>query len=866
MIQFVAWFITITFIGLAIFPITFRFFPKLHDRGYAFSRILGLLLWGIVFWLFSTFQLLPNDLYGAWLAFFVIVIISILCLRKGQWKDLIGWVKKNYKTVITIEVVFLAAFALWSVVRAANPNITATEKPMELAFINAILKSPHFPPNDPWLSGYSISYYYLGYVLIALMIRVTGVTSAVGYNLAGALWFALSAIAAFGIVHNLIHAFVKKADPDSKKAGFSLGGLLGPFFVLIVSNLEGFLEVLYSNGLFWKAGADGTLQSKFWTWLGILDLNTAPSAAPSLIPTRWMWWWRASRVVGQSDLLGNSREIIDEFPFFSYLLADLHPHVLAMPFAMLTIVIGLNFYLKWRQQDLKIFKLREWIRTGEFWLTAVIFGSLGFLNTWDFPIYVAFFAAVFALVRFQQLGDFWKRLWDFIRIILVFIFIGVVLFLPFYISFQSQAGGILPSLEFFTRNVHFWIMFAPLLIPIAIWLLWEVFRKDSRPAFRSGFVFTISVILILFIGSWMMGWVLSSMSGWAQKLQNSTSTFLFSFTQRLSTVGNGFNNIHSLVPQNTLLIGSLVERLKAPGTVLILGILIFLIWSLLGRETKSAEPLTNNTEEKHLLEKQVTHKDRGFLALLVFLGAGLTLIPEFFYLKDQFGWPINTYFKFYFEAWIFWGLAAGIASYILFSKLKNWKFIGFSILWVVLILMSLVYPVLSSYNKTNNFKPSEFTLDGLQYRQQYNSDEEAGIAWLRQATYGVVAEAVGGEYSDYARVSTESGLPTVLGWPGHEIQWRGGNTEIGNRESDIRTVYQNSDWATVETILKQYNIRYIFIGTPELQKYAPDENSMQTMLNKFHNHLALVFQSGSVEIFEYQLNLTPTGNINGQTQ
>lgn len=867
MIQFIGWYFTVTVIGLLIFPITFLFLPKLHDRGYAFSRVIGLLLWGICFWFLSTFQVLPNDLFGALFAFLVLLIISGLCLRKNRWREMIAWMRRNLRLIILIEILFLVSFALWAVVRAANPDIANTEKPMELAFINAILRSPHFPPNDPWLSGYSISYYYLGYVLIALLVRVTGVTAGVGYNLAGALWFALTSLAAFGVVHNVVHAFIKKPNENARQKELSLGGLLGPLFVLIVSNLEGFLEVLHSMGLFWKPGSDGELTSKFWEWLGILDLNKAPSATRSIIPTRWMWWWRASRIVGQSDLLGNAKEIIDEFPFFSYLLADLHPHVLAIPFGILAIAVALNFYLKLKQEQSSQFKIRQWVRTPGFWLTAIIFGSLGFLNTWNFPIYIAFFSAVFALARYQELSDFWRRLWDFLRLFLLLVATGVLIFIPFYISFQSQAGGILPSLEFFTRNVHFWLMFAPLLVPIGAWLIWENFNKKTRPEWGSGITFTAMILILLFISSWFMGWMLSSLPGWATTMQQSSSGFLVRLSQKISEIGIGFGSVHGFVSGQTLLLGALLERIKAPGTVLSLGILVILVWSLLGRKTTKKEEKPVAHIEVKSGKVITTTGDIGFILLLIFLGAGLTLIPEFFYLKDQFGWPLNTYFKFYFEAWIFWGLAAAIATYALFTGLKKYKLAIFSSIWVILICMSLIYPVLSTYAKTNNFKPESFTLDGLHYRQKMNADEEAAIEWLKQAEFGIIAEAVGGQYSEYARVATETGLPNVLGWPGHEIQWRGGADEIGTREADIQAIYQNNDWLTVEKILRQYNIRYVFVGFLEIQKYAPDDISLENMKNKFNQHLAIAFRNATVIVYEYRgeiLSNTLPGDGTGQ--
>ena len=85
--------------------------------------------------------------------------------------------------MVSVEALFLLAFAAWAFVRAANPEAVGTEKPMELAFINAILRSPAFPPHDPWLSGYAISYYYFGYVLVAMLAKTGGTSGGVAFNL-----------------------------------------------------------------------------------------------------------------------------------------------------------------------------------------------------------------------------------------------------------------------------------------------------------------------------------------------------------------------------------------------------------------------------------------------------------------------------------------------------------------------------------------------------------------------------------------------------------------------------------------------------------------------------------------------------------
>lgn len=147
-------------------------------------------------------------------------------------------------------------------------------------------------------------------------------------------------------------------------------------------------------------------------------------------------------------------------------------------------------------------------------------------------------------------------------------------------------------------------------------------------------------------------------------------------------------------------------------------------------------------------------------------------------------------------------------------------------------------------NKTNSFKPTQWTLDGNAYIQTITPDEALAMNWLKKAPMGVLAEAVGGSYKgEFARVSTQSGLPAVLGWPGHEWQWRGGGTEIGNREPEIRTLYETDSWFEALAIIEKYNIRYIYVGNSELNTY-------QVNTSKFEPYLKAAYQNGTVTIYE----------------
>ena len=121
-------------------------------------------------------------------------------------------------------------------------------------------------------------------------------------------------------------------------------------------------------------------------------------------------------------------------------------------------------------------------------------------------------------------------------------------------------------------------------------------------------------------------------------------------------------------------------------------------------------------------------------------------------------------------------------------------------------------------------------------------DEKSAVTWLQEASLGTLVEAVGGSYTGYARISTHSGQPALLGWPGHEVQWRGGGAEMGSRQEDIRLLYETNDWEQAEDIIRRYGIDYIFVGQLESTTY-------RVIADKFIQNLIPVFQQGEVAVF-----------------
>ncbi|HXD11548.1 MAG TPA: DUF2298 domain-containing protein [Anaerolineales bacterium] len=803
MSSFFSWYILITLLGWITFPLTYKLFPALSERGYTLARAFGLLIWGYIFWLFASLGLAQNDMGGLLLGLVVLGGLSAWAYFTPPAAQLIDWLKDNKKLIITTEILFLIAFGFMAFVRSANPEIVGTEKPMELMMINGVLNSPNFPPRDLWLSGYSISYYFFGYVMTSMLAMFTGVPATMAFNLMIALIFGLSAVGAYGILYNLLAIRSNENDsPSAPRHTFS--SLLAPLFLLILSNVEGFLEVLHARGFFWKDGPN------FWKWLDIMDLRDAPAQPLAWAPERYYWWWRASRVVQDYELNGTWRETIDEFPAFSYILGDLHPHVLSMPFVLLAVALALNIFLGgWRGNINLYFGELRISKTG-FFVSALMLGGLAFLNTWDILIAGALIVFSYMLAQVKESGWGWERIEDILLLGIPVMVTAYVMYLPFFIGFDSQAGGFIPNFMFPTRGAQLWVMWGTLFVPLFAYLLY-LWGKRTSANWRAGIFSALGLVVVLLAAMFTLGFL-------GLKLKPDLVNSIVA-AQELTTGG--------------FVAASMTRRLTYIGALITMLVLLIPTLSFLFR--------TEDESKDH--SSAFSLQPSAFNLLLIVLGSLLIIGPDFVYLSDNFGYRINTVFKFYYQAWIVLSLAASYGTIVMLRNLRNRWDIPFIFVLMIILGIGLIYPVLGFYTKTNGFKPpSGYTLDDFDRVQRENPDEAAAMLWLRSAPDGVVAEAVGGAYSAYARVSIYTGLPTVLGWGNHEGQWRDGSLQ-GSRAQDMETLYSSPDWVTAQDIIKRYNIRYIYIGSLERTTYPVSEE-------KFNLFLKPVFQQGVVTIYE----------------
>lgn len=828
-LQIFLWYLALTAIGLICLPLSHKVFNALSDKGYIFSRTLGLFLWGFIFWLLSNMKVIMNTTAGILVSLGILAGISAFVLYKISWQTFWLQIRSQKRMIINIEAIFAIAFLAMALFRAINPDIIGTEKPMELAFINAILQSPTMPPADPWLSGYAISYYYFGFVLVAMLAKLTGIAGGIAFNLGIATVFALTAIGTYGVVYNLL----MNRRPTGYKANIRLA-TLGFIFVLLAGNATGFLEILHANHIFWND--DQT--SAFWEWLDIEDLRDVPTGETSFSPrtfgsSTWCGWcWRSSRVIQDYDYLGNDKEIIDEFPAFSFVLADLHPHVLSLPFTVTSIALALNIFLKKKEND-EFISILNWIRFEFTWLdfivAAIYLGGAMYLNFWDFPVFVGFFSAAYTLRQAKNKGWSFQRLVEFISLGMLMGISGAIIYAPFLLGFSSQAGGFIPNIFFVTRGIQYWVMFGTLLIPILAYLTYIWIEKGSLNQFLNGYLTSIGLFLFALVFAISMTiMVIKVFPLLGSEASQAPAALL---------------GVFSAPDLNTLLVEGMLKRLAQPGTWLTLILVLGLGFGLIYPSDKD-ESMENNEETAQVSRPLELSSTCLFAVLLVIFGGLVTMLPDFVYLRDLFGYRINSVFKFYYQGWMFWGLAAAICSALLiYNGRKIVSYVSSLILTLVLII-GLAFSAYAVADKIVVFQknPVPLTLDGTDHLAYLSAEDKAAIDWLTAAPYGVVAEAIGGSYSGFARISAHSGYPTILGWEFHEIQWRGGTEEMGSRNSDIRALYETSSWEIAEEIIQKYDIEYIYVGSLE-------QNTYQVNYDKFDQNLNAVFFQYPITIY-----------------
>jgi len=836
------WLLLVELLGVVTLPIAELLFRSLADRGYILSKSLGILLLTWLTWMAVNLGLIDFSRSAIGLSMLLLTACSAAVFWRNRERLLTFWTA-NKRLVLVNEALFVLFFLGFLLIRYGNPDIwhpvMGGEKPMDFAYLNAVIKSSVFPPYDPWFSGGYLNYYYFGQIIVGTLIKLTGIVPWVAYNLAIPLLAALTAMGAFSVAYNLT---AKEEEPGkSWWRPAMLWALLAALFVAVVGNLG---EI----GVLLKALRDmGTVDVKSSIPL-VTDLARAISGAyhwlaghgkPGIRP-EWPYW-NPSRIMPNGE--------INEFPFFTFLYADLHAHLIALPFTLLALGLAVAVIKRkgrpiWSggpvlnglqkiESESAVSLLRrvlsEWLSRVD-WdevlllcAMGLVVGALRPINSWDYPTYLLVAGVALALREYEQrqqidLQGLWAVAWRAGVVLLV----SQLLLWPFMARFATAYTSVQRWRGPRTGLGAYLVIHGLFLWVIVSWMGIQLFGRDSR---RS-----IARMLRLGVNYW-------------DRLPH-----LFSMYRRLVHRGREYDALAGLTSGLVVLV--LAWLAKSGEWFYIFVLLLALGTSLI------------------LLRWRMEPK-RRFVWLLFGMGLALSLGVDLFVLRGDIG-RMNTVFKFYLQIWVLWSVVAAVALSHVTERLRHWAsrrrrlwYGGFA----TLMFLASLYPVLATRAKINDrFDPSVGpTLDGMAYmkRAVYFDGEPIELKWDYEAIHWlldnvkgspVIAEAnteSRGLYRWGSRVSIYTGLPTIIGWRWHQVQQRSAMPEtwIDERIRDVQRLYSDTDTQVALEILRKYEVSYVYLGDVE-RIYYPGPGLDKFEVMRAQGQLKLAYHNERVRIYE----------------
>ncbi len=792
-------------LGALLFPFVRIAMPGLADKGYPFARLSGLLLLAYVAFVLGSNGIQVTRFLLLWI-FIGLAIIGLsfgFLKRKALFADL----KNNWKHYLTVELIGLAAFLLFIWIRYQNPDLwhpwKGGEKPMDFSYLNAVIKSTTFPAYDPWFAGGYINYYYYGFVIVGMPIKLLGIVPSVAYNIVLPLWYAMLVMGAYSVGWNFAQKVLNEKTQNEMKTpdrffGVSFwAGICTSTLLAFLGNL-GTVKLIFQT--FKNMGASGELvegsglfQQMVWI---IAGFGKYIKGTPlPLYPGDWYWF--PSRVIPGDP--------ITEFPFFTYLYADLHAHLIALPLVILAIAWGMSLLFakgRWSEKSNR----SKWVGLScSMLLGSLVIGALKPTNTWDYYTFLALNLFVLGYIGWKYLKPTpvfkqypWiGRLLPGIGLSAILIVLSTLLYKPFNANFHpgySQiglwTGDKTPLVSYFTH----WGL---LLFLIIFWYAWETYQ-------------------------WLDVTALIEL----EKLRP---------YRRLLTIGA----IFLLVLLFALLLG---------GVSVAIVVLPLCAWSL-------------------MLILKSDQSDAKRLALFM-IATGLleTLVVELVYLVGDIG-RMNVVFKLYMQAWILITLALGTGFVTLWKNQFKWTVrtqLFFQVPGLMLIASALLFPLLATADKIQDRMVIQApkTLDGMEYMQSATffdmnttldlEEDYQVILWLQENVQGapVILEGQAFEYRWGNRYTIYTGLPGVVGWNYHQRQQRAilRSNVVWERVESVNQFYLTQDRDYVEDFLEEHRVKYIVVGQLEqafypglgLEKFAAFEGILWDV----------VYRIGSTVIYE----------------
>ncbi len=787
----VQWWGTLFLMGAVAFPLTKTLFsglgsdlgkgqtpakgqtptPGWYDRGYLFSKAVGMAVVTYLVYLLGILHVAP---FTATTVFWVLIGVfvgglALLSFRptsrnplfeKKDGSRVTPGMTKKVMLILVEEIFFFAALLFWSWVKGHEPSIRGLEKFMDYGFMQSILNSSWFPAPDMWYVGFPINYYYFGHTVVAVLTKLSGVDLRFTFNLMLATIFAFTFTMSFSIGKQICQI------GRIGRIGQILGGLLTAWLVTLAGNMQ----TLYA----FTRGYTGEDVQPFWQLLW--SVGEFVSKLPEGLER--YWYANATRFIPFT---------IHEFPSYSFVVSDVHGHVLSIPFVLLAIALLINIFATRDTQHVTR-KISD-ISPVTYYISLCFYGLLVAIllmtNALDGPIYLGLLIVILGVSMYQSVRVSKVKWQEFGKAVGVVIGVAALASLPFLWYFKSFVSGVAVNCPpVFLANTKI----GP--------LIFEGVEKCQHSP--------LWMMALLWGFFWFCGGAL------------------------------------------------LVSR-------------------FLSSRPPSRDPVKK--EDGFRVKPGMTEKRIEFVLVVFFVFSLLLIIfPEFFYFKDIYPahFRSNTMFKLGYDAFILFSIVSGYSIVKMFTLrvTSDWLRVMRKMFFIFLIpqlFLVSIYPIFSVRSYFDSLRTYK-GIDGLAWlAEQYPDDYEA-ILWLNSQKQGsptspglpagkaglrgaimtglpVIIEADGDSYTDYARFSAFTGLPTVVGWPVHEWLWRGTYDVVAPRREDVRVIYESEDLEETNRLLSKFGVSFIIVGTLEREKYPT------LFEEKFEKLGTRVFSSGTTSVY-----------------
>ena len=802
----VTWYLVISLLGWIFYPLMRIIYRGLPDQGYPLIKLTSLLLIALPIWILSsTVFTFTRTLICS------IILIAFLVNLFLYFKNRVvinNELKQNYRYYLKVELIGVCFFVFFLLIRLGNPDLwhpfKGGEKPMDFSYFNAVIKSIQFPPYDPWYSGGYINYYYYGFVIAAIPVKLLGIVPSIAYNLLLPTFFSFTAMAAFSFGWNL-----RKHKSESKKKDFTKNqntiqkilqspysaAILTAILVLMIGNLgtlRMFIQGVYNLGLNSQSWKSGNLFQTILIFANGLK-QFINGARFNYYPGDW--YWIPSRAI--------PGEPITEFPFFTFLYGDPHAHLFAYPIT----ILGLSWTLSIILDKFRISE--KFNMVVKFSAGALIIGSLRAINSWDYPTYlaIALFGITYCGIKYFEPKDkflsaipiFWKKLISVILVSAGFILLTIILYYPFikmfgqgYTSANIWQGDKTPAGSYLIHwGLYIFIIYSWLIIEIYKWMAITPL-SDLRPyyPYRKNFFLFFALVLITMIVGFILG-VRVTLTIFP------AVTFLaFLFFRKYYSDKKRF-----------------IIFITIAGLILTLAVEIVVIKGDIGRM---------NTVFKFYLQ--------AWTLLALSSAYFLQKIPGILFTKT-----VNSYTS---KIWL--------------------TFFSF------LMISVLLFTITASADKISDriSKDTPTTLDGMSFMKYSTylendnmmalSQDYDAIRWMQDNVKGTptIVEANLPEYRWGSRFTIYTGLPGVLGWNWHQRQQRAINPPewVTDRVEDINNFFSLPDLENAKDFIDKYQVDYIIVG--QLEKAVYPEQGLEKFFDLNNTLWSIVYQSEDTQIFK----------------